>query len=81
MFVNVYLTDDYLWEQWPRHPEKLGLSPPLRELKGNFSKRLTMLKYTVILVREEEGGYLVEVPALLGCYTQGESRDEAVSLA
>ncbi len=28
------------------------------------------MKYTVILVPEEEGGYSVEVPALPGCYTQ-----------
>jgi len=40
-----------------------------------------VLKYTVILVPEEEGGYSVEVPALPGCYTQGESRDEAISMA
>ena len=40
-----------------------------------------MLKYTVILVPEEEGGYSVEVPALPGCYTQGETRDEAISMA
>lgn len=39
-----------------------------------------MLKYTVILVPEEEG-YSVEVPALPGCYTQGETRDEAISMA
>lgn len=40
-----------------------------------------MLKYTIILIPEEEGGYSVEVPALPGCYTQGETRDEAVSMA
>jgi predicted RNase H-like HicB family nuclease len=40
-----------------------------------------MLKYTVILVPEEEGGYSVEVPALPGCYTQGESREEAIAMA
>ena len=40
-----------------------------------------MLKYTVILVPEEEGGYSVEVPALPGCYTQGETREEAISMA
>lgn len=40
-----------------------------------------MLKYTVILVPEEEGGYSVEVPALPGCCTQGETRDEAISMA
>ncbi len=40
-----------------------------------------MLKYTIILVLEEEGGYSVEVPALPGCYTQGETREEAVAMA
>ena len=40
-----------------------------------------MLKYTVILIPEEEGGYSVEVPALSGCYTQGETKEEAISMA
>jgi predicted RNase H-like HicB family nuclease len=40
-----------------------------------------MLKYTVVLVPEEEGGYSVEVPALSGCYTQGETREEAIAMA
>lgn len=39
-----------------------------------------MLKYTVILIPEEEGGYSVEVPALPGCYTQGGNRNEALSM-
>jgi antitoxin HicB len=40
-----------------------------------------MLKYTIILVPEEDGGYSVEVPALPGCFTQGETREEAIILA
>jgi predicted RNase H-like HicB family nuclease len=40
-----------------------------------------MLKYTVILVPEEEGGYSVEVPALPGCYTQGETKEDAIAMA
>jgi predicted RNase H-like HicB family nuclease len=40
-----------------------------------------MLKYTVILVPEGESGYSVEVPALSGCYTQGETREEAIAMA
>lgn len=40
-----------------------------------------MLKYTIILVPEEEGGFSVEVPALPGCYTQGETREEAIDMA
>jgi len=40
-----------------------------------------MLKYTIILIPEEDGGYSVEVPALPGCYTQGETKEEAISMA
>jgi predicted RNase H-like HicB family nuclease len=38
-----------------------------------------MRRYTVILHPAEEGGYWVEVPALPGCYSQGESVEEAVA--
>lgn len=37
--------------------------------------------YTVVFVPEEEGGYSVEVPALPGCFTQGESLVEAIAMA
>ena len=40
-----------------------------------------MLKYTVILVPEEDGGYSVKVPALPGCCTQGETKEEAIAMA
>ncbi len=40
-----------------------------------------MLKYTVILIPKEGGGYSIEVPALPGCYTQGETKEEAISMA
>ena len=39
-----------------------------------------MLKYTVVLIPEEEGGYSAEVPALPGCYSQGETKEEAISM-
>lgn len=39
------------------------------------------MKYTVILIPEDEGGYSVEVPALPGCYSQGDTRQEAISMA
>lgn len=34
--------------------------------------------YSVIIHDDEEGGYWVEVPALPGCYSQGESVDDAL---
>lgn len=36
------------------------------------------MKYTVILQRESDGGYVVSVPALPGCVSQGDSREEAL---
>jgi predicted RNase H-like HicB family nuclease len=35
-------------------------------------------EYTVILHKAEEGGYWLEVPALEGCYTQGETVEETL---
>lgn len=36
------------------------------------------MRYTVILERERDGGYIASVPALPGCVSQGDTRDEAV---
>jgi predicted RNase H-like HicB family nuclease len=36
------------------------------------------MQYTVIVHNAEEGGYWVEVPSLPGCYSQGETIDEAM---
>ena len=38
-------------------------------------------EYSVIIHDAEEGGYWVEVPALPGCYSQGESVDNALKNA
>lgn len=34
--------------------------------------------YTVILEQEKDGGYVAFVPALPGCVTQGDTRDEVL---
>ena len=39
------------------------------------------MTYTVVLVREEDGGYCVHVPALKGCHTQGDTLPEALTMA
>ena len=36
------------------------------------------MEYTVIFHHAEEGGYWVEAPALPGCYSQGETVEEAM---
>ena len=32
--------------------------------------------YKILLTKEEEGGYMVTVPALPGCITQGDNIEE-----
>jgi predicted RNase H-like HicB family nuclease len=36
------------------------------------------MKYTVILQRERDGGYVATVPALPGCVSKGDNRQEAL---
>ena len=37
--------------------------------------------YKILLNKEEDGGYMVTVPALPGCITQGDTIDEALAMA
>jgi predicted RNase H-like HicB family nuclease len=37
-------------------------------------------EFTIVIERDEDGRYLALCPALQGCYTEGESEDEARSL-
>jgi predicted RNase H-like HicB family nuclease len=37
------------------------------------------MKYTAILEREADGGFAVHVPALPGCVSQGDTREEAMA--
>lgn len=39
-----------------------------------------ILKYTAIFEPAEEGGYVVSVPAIPGCVTQGDSFEEAIDM-
>ena len=39
------------------------------------------MKFNIILESAEEGGFNVTVPALDGCYTQGETEKEALDNA
>lgn len=46
-----------------------------------MSSRSKTRAYTVHLEPAEEGGYVVTVPALPGCITQGETYEEALAMA
>ena len=37
------------------------------------------MRYTVILEQESDGGYVAVVPALPGCVSQGDTREEATT--
>lgn len=37
------------------------------------------MKYTVVLERESDGGFVVSVPVLPGCVSQGDSREVALA--
>lgn len=39
---------------------------------------MIIMDYSVIVHEAEEGGYWVEAPALPGCYSQGETLDDAL---
>lgn len=43
--------------------------------------KLKSLNYTIILQKEDEGGYTVTVPMLPGCVTYGKDIDEAKRMA
>ena len=40
--------------------------------------KYTRMRYTVLMDKNESGGYTVTVPSLPGCVSQGDSRDEAL---
>lgn len=48
-------------------------------MKKNLRKQV--YNYTVIFEPAEEGGYVVHVPALPGCATQGNTFEEAEAMA
>ena len=42
----------------------------------NVCKNGDVTKYTVVIHEDPEGGFWAEVPALPGCYSQGDSIEE-----
>ena len=37
------------------------------------------MEFTIILQKEDEGGYSVSVPELPGCFSQGETKEDAMA--
>jgi predicted RNase H-like HicB family nuclease len=40
---------------------------------------INFMRYTVILERDADGGFVASVPALPGCVSQGDARAEAIA--
>lgn len=40
---------------------------------------MKVLNFKVLLEPDEDGGYVITCPSLQGCYTQGETIDEALA--
>ena len=53
------------------------MAKPRGEMYHLLEKRPSM-RYTVILQKEEDGGYVATVPVLPGCVSQGDTRTEAL---
>ena len=60
-----------------RPPTRIG---QLRAPPGAYTEAVASREYEVVLTPEEDGGYSVTVPALPGCTSQGETRDEALAM-
>lgn len=41
-------------------------------------RKEAFMRYTVILQKEEDGGYVATVPVLPGCVSEGDTREEAL---
>jgi antitoxin HicB len=54
--------------------------PRTRRMRRKLARMATPREYEVVLMTEEEGGFSVTVPALPGCTSQGETREEALSM-
>jgi predicted RNase H-like HicB family nuclease len=45
---------------------------------ATLKERSQSMKYRVLIEQDEDGMYVAEVPALPGCLSQGQTREEAV---
>jgi predicted RNase H-like HicB family nuclease len=64
-------------DRFPGDDQRLGLDRDLGD--GIKSLREAIMKLKVLVRPETLGGYSVSVPALPGCFSQGETREEALS--
>lgn len=49
------------------------------KMRATETTRDSDMKYTVILEREADGGYVASVPVLPGCVSQGDTKQEVMT--
>jgi predicted RNase H-like HicB family nuclease len=49
------------------------------KIGGQHREKEKTMKYRVVMEQDEDGMFIVEVPALPGCISQGKTRTEALS--
>jgi predicted RNase H-like HicB family nuclease len=56
-----------------------NLKSPVPRPRSSVTKKKVGIKVKVIVHEAEEGGFWAEVPALPGCFTQGDDRAELLA--
>jgi predicted RNase H-like HicB family nuclease len=67
--------------RWPAGRGGRSSTPAGRRRLSCSSMATKSHEFEVVLQPEAEGGFSVSVPALPGCHTQGETREEALAMA
>lgn len=57
---------------------KLNIKTSRAKIKEDYNKKLV---YPACFYKEEDGGYSVDIPDLLGCCTQGDNLEDAIMQA
>lgn len=60
--------------------QELCAAPRWRSKGVSYNTLMASREYEVVLTPEEDGRYSVTVPALPGCVSQGETREEALAM-
>ena len=69
----------YVGVVWPLQTTRSRLSQDTRIYRTWYDGLMENIHYTVQIHPAAEGGYWAEVPALPGCFTQGDSLEEVTA--
>ncbi len=73
--LNELLSDDSVWKRYKHFSEPGGVVACYNWEVEHAGKPLNL---KVVVTKGEDGYYLVEVPSLVSCFTQGKTKEEAL---